>query len=174
MAENPVWCLLTALRLRVQSSLHLLPSTTGLFKKISGLSLATKTEQGHGSIYRSEDQKWAECTRLLKKINARLYFVHSSRDGLDIMTHSREWLTLASWACVSTMPLAHITQTETSLVKTSSPVITALELRDFSPVIESHFWLRGIINYHVWHGTVQYIIISCLERNTVFISNQEH
>lgn len=31
---------LTALRLRVQSSLHLLPSTTGLFRKISGLSLA--------------------------------------------------------------------------------------------------------------------------------------
>lgn len=37
--------LLTALRLRIQSSLHLLPSTTGLFRKISGLSLAAEEEE---------------------------------------------------------------------------------------------------------------------------------
>lgn len=36
---------LTALRLRMQSSLHLLPSTTGLFRKISGLSLAAEEEE---------------------------------------------------------------------------------------------------------------------------------
>lgn len=36
---------LTALRLRVQSNLHRLPSTTGRFRKISGLSLAKQTER---------------------------------------------------------------------------------------------------------------------------------
>ncbi|TNN33570.1 hypothetical protein EYF80_056267 [Liparis tanakae] len=35
-------CLLTALRFRVQSSLHLFPSTTGLLRKISGLSLVER------------------------------------------------------------------------------------------------------------------------------------
>lgn len=65
---------LTALRLRVQSSLHLLPSTTGLFKKISGLSLAKKKRVRVRSIERNKKDayflkafKTIECIKLIHK-----------------------------------------------------------------------------------------------------------
>lgn len=53
---------LTALRFRMQSSLHLLPSTTGRFRKISGLSLTEgggtggSREEGGGGGERGGDR----------------------------------------------------------------------------------------------------------------------
>lgn len=66
---------LTALRLRMQSSLHLLPSTTGLFRKISGLSLAAEEEEEEDeknshpsflSVSRSRRSSDRSCDQLLR------------------------------------------------------------------------------------------------------------
>lgn len=65
------------------------------------------------------------------------------------MTWSHESLALASCAYMSTMQLAKVTQADTSLVKTISPVITALEPRDSSHVKLPHIWRAGTINYYV-------------------------
>lgn len=50
-------CSLTALRLRVQSSLHLLPSTTGRFRKISGLSLAKQRKRERKRVRKTKKKE---------------------------------------------------------------------------------------------------------------------
>lgn len=57
------------------------------------------------------------------------FFIQYDRHDIRIQSH--ESFTLASRAYISTVPLAHITQADTSLVRTISLVITALEARDF-------------------------------------------
>lgn len=68
---------------------------------------------------------------------------------------------------------SHYTDSQTSLVKTLSPVTAALELRDFNHGKQSHNWLRGTINliisYLKLHRQEYH---NCVQRlKTVFISH---
>lgn len=83
--------------------------------------------------------------------------LHCTYDRHDIMIWSSESLRLVSWAYMSTMSLAHITQADTALVKTIRPVITALQHRDFSHVKQLHISLWGTINYYIWNYAIKNI-----------------
>ena len=143
----------------MQSSLHLLPSTTGLFKKISGLSLAEKRDRNrHQTAQMRKRQTYFRHSGVkrikMETINVYIHpleqqtcFIRPTYGRHDILMSSHETCTLASRAYISAIPLAHITQADTSLVKNISPVITGVEVWDFSHVKQSHVWLRGAINH---------------------------
>lgn len=60
---------------------------------------------------------------------------------------------------MSTIPLAHIAQGDTSLVKTISLVITALEHRDFSHV-------QTVVHLALWDHKLLYFKLQCQEYYT--------
>lgn len=177
--------ILTALRLRVQSSLHLLPSTTGLFKKISGLSLAKgkrarvrRTERNKKIHISFKAFKTTKCIKLIKTksyVYTHIYILYTRFTWEMWHDDKVSWVTHIGILSLRVYygTGSHYTDSQTSLVKTLSPVTAALEPRDFNHGKQSHNWPRGtidlIISYLKLHRQEYH---NCVQRlKAVFISH---